>query len=518
MPLGPEPDQGRACGGRATRQSSGVRSPLTLSIAATSVARRLRPCLTVLTFVAAASAEAAESSPPAAPPAVAVTPAEAPTGRLTSVFEGIECEYSPGQEELARLLAHRFAVHNQETTAAQAAERAKSTPLLPLSARDLHASRAVYLGRIATLLGLERVTPWQDECYDAFLANYDQTMRLYAGLRAGFRSLQTVKRVTVWERSELVRRLESGEKISGLTYDPVTRQGNVSYGGQLEGDLSGQLQGLADGRRQLKLTTSLNLEAKDGVATYRGRVEVNPNLPAPAAAPRSAAVAAAPAAEASQWFQVIIPAGLPATPPEQLVQQLWSGSGDITVEKYFAHLEHSADDVPVLDPQIAFLVLHETVEIGIVERYYRGRDRRWFCDGMANYCAWRVLRDVQGEDVATQVHDLPAKLREYADLAGQADLRKWPASEHETPEESRSRLELARYAFAERAVALMDARGGDDLFPRLFAEIGKTAPEKVSIRTVEKAWKKLTGTKLDDILAEAVKPVAAATAVPAAKG
>jgi hypothetical protein len=116
--------------------------------------------------------------------------------------------------------------------------------------------------------------------------------------------------------------------------------------------------------------------------------------------------------------------------------------------------------VPHLDPQIAFMVLHETTEIGIGDHYFRGRDRRWFCDGVANYGAWRVLRDLHGEETATRIHDLPAQLKEFADLRERADLRKWPAAENESAEQSHSRLEEARYAFAERAVALMDERGG----------------------------------------------------------
>ena len=37
---------------------------------------------------------------------------------------------------------------------------------------------------------------------------------------------------------------------------------------------------------------------------------------------------------------------------------------------------------------LACLILHETAEVGIVERYLGSSDRRWLCDGMANYVAW----------------------------------------------------------------------------------------------------------------------------------
>jgi hypothetical protein len=210
-----------------------------------------------------------------------------------------------------------------------------------------------------------------------------------------------------------------------------------------------------------------------------------------------------------QWFPVIIPPGAPpGDRPGELAQFLWDGMGDSSVAMILAAMANQAESVPRSDPQIAFLLLHETTEMGIVDHYYRGHDRRWFCDGVANYGAWRVLCDLRGEPIATQAHDLGRQLREFADLGSRADLRKWPAVEDESGgAQAQSRLNLARYTFAERAVALMVERGGPDILPRLFAEIGRTKPEKVSIRTVEQAWKKLTGTRLEVLLAEAVKPL-----------
>jgi hypothetical protein len=169
------------------------------------------------------------------------------------------------------------------------------------------------------------------------------------------------------------------------------------------------------------------------------------------------------------------------------------------------------DGIPQLDPQLAFIVLHETTEVGIIDRYFHGPDRRWFCDGVANYVPWRVVRDLHGADAAGRVYNLPEALAHAAPLREKADLRKWPAVENESAEEQLSELDGARYAFAANAVFLMDERGGNDILPRLFTEIGKTNPNKVSIKTVEKAWQKLTGTKLDTILADAVKPLPSAT-------
>lgn len=438
---------------------------------------------------------------------VSLAAGEPRTDRLTGTFEGIECEYSPGQEDLARALAVRFGRHNHQIGSAQTARVA--TRIEALSPEEMRTNRTAYLGRIAALLALEKPTALQEDVYDAFLANYEETMLLYDGMRTGFRSLQIIKRVAVWDRPELVRRMESGEKVAGLTYDPATKSGSVSYGEQLElgSGINARFQALAAARQQLKFTSSLNFETKDGLTTYRARVDLSKKQGKSATASAPASGATPPAGGVTQWFPVIVPADLPPEAADKRAERLWTGMGDASLEKIMGYLARALDSLPAVDQQIAFLVLHETTEIGIVDHYLHGRDRRWFCDGMANYGAWRVLCDLHGEGLATQVHNLPAQLKSFSDLRQQADLCQWPAAESESAEQARSRLESARYAFAERAVALMEERGGKDVLPRLFAEIGRTKPDKVSIKTVNQAWQKLTGTKLDTILADAVKPL-----------
>jgi hypothetical protein len=91
----------------------------------------------------------------------------------------------------------------------------------------------------------------------------------------------------------------------------------------------------------------------------------------------------------------------------------------------------------------------------------------------------------------------------------QADLRKWPAVENQVESEQETPLNRARYAFAAQAVFLMNQCAGEDILPRLLSEIGRTKPEKVSTRSVEKAWMKVSKLKLDAILAEAVQPLPA---------
>ena len=105
-----------------------------------------------------------------------------------------------------------------------------------------------------------------------------------------------------------------------------------------------------------------------------------------------------------------------------------------------------------MDSHIAYLVLHETTEVGIVDRYFRGPDRRWFCDGVANYVPWRVARDLHGEDAAKTIYYLPEQLERYVAFREKADLHKWPSAENQSEEDQHSDLNRARYAFAANAI------------------------------------------------------------------
>lgn len=433
---------------------------------------------------------------------VAPTPSPPPAGRLTGTFDGIEFEYSPGQEELVRLLALRFAGHNLAAASALAAKKSAPAPVIPLSPADLRANRATYLAGITAQLGLQKPTALQEECYDAFLDNYEESMLRYADYRQISDSLQIVKRVRVWVGDELKRRLGDGEKIPGFSYDPVTKKIRVSYGAKLitQDDRSAKL---AEKREKMQLAYKLNIETKEGVTSYHGKVEPKTDepKPAPASAPTTDA-----AEGPSEWFPVLITPEQIGLPAAELAPKLWNGSGARSLTTWLEQFAEMGRMFRETDPVIACMVLHETTEVGIVEHYFQGPDRRWFCDGVANYVPWRVVRELHGETVAATVYDLPGQLASYAPMREQADLRKWPATENQSEEEGHTELDVARYAFATNAIFLMNAHAGENILPRLFNEIGKTKPDKVSIKTVEKAWKKLTGKTLDSILAEAVHP------------
>ncbi len=426
--------------------------------------------------------------------------ANPPAGRLTGTFEGIECEYSPGSEELAQLLAHRFALHNQEAGAILARQKPAPASLDPLSPAEMRADRSAYLGGIAAQLGLAKPTALQEECFDAFRDNYELTMALLGKMRDLVDTLQVIKRITIWDRDELVHRFGAGEKLAGFSYDPVTKQGSASFGFHME-DQDDRLKDLAAKREQLHREYRMSISQENGASVYRG--SVSPKKPSPVVTH-----AAEPAGEAPppEVLPVVIPPDLAKDSAGELAQKLWDGRGENSLVALLAEIPKFKERIPLVDPTIAFVILHETTELGIMDHYFHGPDRRWFCDGVANYVPWRVVRDLHGPAIATTVYNLSDQLVRSAPLREQADLRKWPATENQTDEDQHSALNGARYAFAANAVFLMHTHAGEDILPRLFHEIGRTKPDKVSIKTVEKAWKKLTGTKLDAILAEAVKP------------
>jgi|CXWL01.1.fsa_nt_gi hypothetical protein len=429
------------------------------------------------------------------------------SARVTSVFAGITCEYSSGQEELARLLAERFAARNREVTAAMTAQPPPvPSTVLPLSPEDLRVNRAAYLAAICAQLALKKPTAWQEECYDAFLNNYESTMRTYQMLgRAMAEGMSRLDKITLWERAELVRRLEGGEKINGFSYDPETKKGNTEFRLPSVNINDPRLKELAEQRKQLTRDYQFKMtKAEGGGTTYQASASSKKQKKAKGSA--SDQKPEATGVSASTYFPVILTAEVMALPVAEQIERLWDSAEAGSAKANFEIVARVSAATPHVDPVIAGLVLHETTEIGIIDHYYRGKDRRWFCDGVANYVSWRVLRDLHGVELANRTHDLGALLQKYAALREQADLRKWPAAERQSEDERQTPLNTARYIFAERAVALMVEHGGQDILPRLFEEIGKTKPKKVSIKTVEKAWQKLTGQKLDTILAEAVAP------------
>jgi hypothetical protein len=422
-------------------------------------------------------------------------------GRVLGTFAGIECEFSVGQEELARQLAARFAAHNATVSAEQSKASPKPT-IEALSPAEMRERRSEYLARIAAQLGLTTATPWQEECYDAFLGNYELTMETFESMRRAASELRVVRKFTLWPQDELVARLAAGEIIPGMQYDSQKKQGNSTFGLRPE-RVNSQLRDLTEARTRLRADYHLRMTIEDGARTYQGNVR-RPNSNTrrkeqeKTSSPQSSHPAPLPTA-----FPVVVPTEWAEQSAELVAEKLWSEhNGGIT--GVLAKMNEFVARVPRVDPAIAGVVLHEVAEVGIVDRYLRSPDRRWFCDGVANYVGWRVMRDLHGSEMANLFYNLREQLTRHAAFRERVDLRKWRAVEMQSVEEENAPVNRAHYAYATHAVFLMTERAGEDVLPRLFTEIAKTSSRKVSMKTVEKAWTKLTGVKLEGILVAAV--------------
>ena len=417
---------------------------------------------------------------------------ELPPGRVTRVIDGIRFEFAPEQEPVVRELAPLVAALNREAAPAVAAAPE------PLSIADLGAHRDDYLRRIAAAIGLAEPTAAQQECYGAFLENFRATQALQEVMLTFVRGLK-IGSVTVWTKDALMDRLRAGQTVTGFSLDADGQ--HVNFDWHINTTMTAtpeqqeRLGALGRERARLLHQYSYQYSVKNGVAQISG--EVRPQRPVPPEPVHDRTPPPAPAPELPALPVVIKPDQM-GLPPKELAAALAQTLGAFT--KFTT--ERLAED----PDQLAYLIFHETTEMGVVDRYIGSADRRWLCEGVANYTAWRVARDVAGEAAALRVYNLPAQLAQYADYRTKVDLRRWPAVENQRPADAETPLTKAHYAYATRAVSLMVGRHGEDLLPRLLQEIGRTPRQKVTMRTVAKAYKKLTGEDLSAILAAALAP------------
>jgi hypothetical protein len=430
-------------------------------------------------------------------PPAPVEPPPFASARSTQVIDGVTYEYALEHEDVVRELAPLVSAMNRE--AAASLESAKPAGIAPLSVQDLREHRVDYLARIAAAIGLEKATAQQEQCYDAFLENFEQTELLWSTLKAQMRRMAEVRVFAVWSKDDLMRRLKAGQTVTGFSLDPDGKHVNFAFKWNfdfaMDPQVREQLTALARERERRRLDYYYNYSAKDGVATISGGVRPSKSAhgshPKPAEQPSAATPLPA--------FPLAITPDKASLPPGELAAELvkWLRSFRNTF----------ASDRPVENQaQLAYLILHETTEIGIVDRYIGSSDRRWLCEGVANYTAWRIARDAGGEAVARQVFELPAQLAQYADLRPKIDLRKWPGAENQREADANTPLTKAHYAFATRAVSLIIERHGEDFPAKLLQEVGKTPRRKTTMRTVEKAYKKLARGNLAAVVDAAMAP------------
>lgn len=427
-------------------------------------------------------------------------------GRLVARTEaGLIIEYSPGQEAEAQAVATRLAAWHEELAAMQAVQAAAiPTPSL-LSASDMRARSEEILQRIAREIGLKAPTELQRACYEAFLRHYETVSDLHAGMALVAERTAQVQRVEIWNKPELVDRLQAGESIEGYTYDSTT--GKVNFQWEIDTLSRPEPEQRAELERadRQRLDRSFNYRIQDGITSYAARFSFRPGSPT-TTNPEShhehqlrRAQSLAKARERIRRNPLITPVVRREEDAAKTPAELAEGAFEI--HKYISG-RLSASARQSQGPAVLIL-LHETIEVGMVDHYIGSRDRRWFCDGAANFIAWKIARDLAGAEFARQVYNLDADLAKYAPLQPQIRLREWPAVEYLGEADRGTELTRAHYAFAARVFALMARQHGEDLLPRLFREIGRTQRPKVTMHTVERAYATLTRRKLAALIDEA---------------
>lgn len=307
-----------------------------------------------------------------------------------------------------------------------------SMPVVEFGLGQLESQQAQIERAIADLLALPQPTEDMRKTY-AQLVQAFQTMRPRV-----FNSYP--KKFSLWRKPELLARLEAGEAIPGFSRD---EQGELNF------SLSVSLFGGED-------TTPDQIQA---------RLE-------------------------RDWNDAVWPmkigADPAATPAEDIasnMQQLHEGLAALRQEL-------------LSEQKMVAIVLHETTEVGIVGHYLRSRDRRWFCDGLANYVVYDIAARRLGADQARTYYDIDAEVAKYRAFAAQIDLERWPVAEDPDFARYPVQLSAANYGYAAAVIAKVTARYGDALLPRLFEKIGRTPLEQASMGTVYDAFHGLTGEDL----------------------
>jgi hypothetical protein len=419
--------------------------------------------------------------------------------RLVETRDGFSVEYSPGQEAWMEMgfAAMRTEVAKPATPPAALVPVRPPGPAVPGSARYLQENREVILAAIARQIGLPKATALQGRVFDTFLGYYKLASELMWATAREIPATLTARHLAIWHRDDLVARMRAGAKIEGMMYDPATDSGQFRLNFNVDSSILGNR--LRDIQAEID-AQKLKHQFEFGEGSYSATVSLgmapdNPKKPAETTAAKADDLAAI----ISGTVFPIIYRGDPAASPTR---------------KDFDYLPSSmsaaraAFDQQVADyrnPNMVTVILHEAAETGLVENLIGSRDRRWLCDGTANYVAWRVSRDLMGSDFATRVYDLDMQLRQHAGQLPKINLVAWPAVEHQKKEEADTELNRAHYTFATRAMFLLAKRHGENALAQLWSDVARTPKKKVSAKTFATAYRKRFKANLDALITEAEK-------------
>ncbi|HEX2860413.1 MAG TPA: hypothetical protein VHN79_02190 [Lacunisphaera sp.] len=428
--------------------------------------------------------------------------------RLLESRHSFTVEFSPGQEAWMEMAFVELRAIAEKTPlpARPPAPIRRPGVAIPGSAQYLQENRQLLLATIARHVGLERPTELQGRVFDTFLGYYRQTAELVQNLAGELPSSLRARHVAIWERSDLIGRLRAGAKIEGMTYDPVTDRGDFSFNFQpTHSPLAERLRVIRAeiDAQQLRHEFNLNRDSFSASVTLGQAAETKKMPPL----------------EPTQTEDAIDVINRLVVP---IIYRADKATGPAPQD--FSYLSHALDGARAKfeqeagnyrHPHMVGVILHETAETGLVENIIASPNRRWLCDGTANYVMWRVARDLMGADFAHQVYSLDAKLLEHAAHQPKINLAAWAAAEKEQDGEVDRELNRAHYTFATRAMFLIAERHGEAALSQLWADVAKMPKKKVSAKTFADAYRKRFKADLDKLVREAQQKPIPVSSVPA---
>lgn len=417
-------------------------------------------------------------------------------------------EYSPGQEAwVEATFADMLALDERRRADTLARETAPNTPPRPGSPSDLRARRDVLIAAIARQIGLASPTALQHRTFDTFLSYYEIIHELQRDMGPVYDTFDGRHRA-IWQRDDLVARLRAGAVIEGISYDAETDQGSVNL--QLSvTSKDGRIAEIMARMREQRLDHKFTMNESAGTTTLAASFSTDLAKP-PSANETNTDPTSPPPTPKIVVIPIIYPGDLSAPPDPTRIKQISLG----IYERSRIVMQNAAD---YRDASIVGIILHETAEAGLIDTVIRSKDRRWLCDGSANYVAWRVARDHVDAAFGQQVYDIDEQLRRHATQQSRVKLARWPAVENQPESERGSPLSNASYAFATRAMFLLHEWHGEDALRLLWQDVAQTPMAKASAKTFARAYQKRYGQKLSKLITAAERnPIPAAPSPPPA--
>ncbi|MBE2213100.1 MAG: hypothetical protein IAE82_04450 [Opitutaceae bacterium] len=433
----------------------------------------------------------------------AIAPHPTLPDRLVETRDELVVEYSPGHEAWAEEAFRQLrALAGRTPTAESTADVA---PAQPGGAEDMRTRRDAYLAAVAAHVGLDAPTDLQARTYDVFVGHYAV---LHEHLRLAFSRMielldRPPRRVTLWQSEDLKARLQAGQAIPDFSYDPTTDSATLALNFEIDADQTPAVRAIRETIAAQRLDHEFTRDAR------RVRGGVRPGRPTSADAPPAPPTSAVESPPLPDFTYPIVWSDDDATSIDPDAFRILTAAPVAVRHALLARIQ------AFRDPATALIVLHETAEVGLVGSVIASPDRRWLCDGTANYVAWRVLRDLADPHFAAAAYDLPRLLRRCADYQAEVDLAGWAAAEHKDGPSMPDGLLDAHYAFATRAMFLIAERHGDCAIADLWREVARTPREAVTAQSFATAYRALFQADLASLLAEAqsapLPPSAAAT-------